>query len=207
MSELQEALTVAKKEKELLNDDLRAITHHRLQSETERLHLQEKVKELNTSLSDQEVSKAQLSTQLQSAEMKLQEQEGGKQMIERRLSTLIHEKVEMSSRLLQLEDDLKAAAKEKKIANDLCGSLEAEIAHMKCSLHKLRDDHSKLKDDYQGSAMQNSRLNAIITDQQRQKSELDHSLVESSKQNLELSRTVRELRETLATKERDQEQK
>ena len=200
---LQECLDMVKKEKEFLEDDLRLLTHSQLESDTERVCLQEKVKELNVSLSDEEVTKVQLSTQLQSVEMKLQEQEGDNQQIACHLSDLLSEKLEMSVRLRQLEGDLDAVTKEKHIVHDLCGSLEAEIDHQKKSLHDLRTEHAQLKGDFQETALQNSRLDAIIANQQRQKQELDQTLVTSSKHSVELMKTVRELKESMK-KEQDQ---
>ncbi len=207
ISNLQDALDLVKKGKDSLEQDFQSLTEDQLQTETERLQLREKVQELNLLLSDQEVSKAELSTQLQSTVMRLQEEEGSKQMIECRLSNLIRENLDMSARLRQLEGDLYAANNEKLIANELCGSLEAELAHMKSSLHELRDEHRLLQTDYQDTAMQSRRLDAIITDQKRQKMEVNHSLVESSRQNVELVRTVRELEKSLTTKGREHQQK
>lgn len=204
---LQESFDLVKKEKEILEDDLRVLTRNQLESDTKCIHLQEKVKELSVSLSDEEVSKAQLSTQLQSVEMKLQEQEGGNQQIECRLSDLLREKVEMSIRLRQLEGDLDTVTKEKNIVHNLCGTLEAEIDHLKKNLQELRTEHALLKGDFQETALQNSRLDAIIANQQRQKQELDQTLVTSSKHSIELMKTVRGLKESMTEKKKEQDQK
>ena len=177
------------------------------ESDAQKNQLQNRIKELEQSIADMELRQAQLSTIIQSVQMELQEQEGGNRKLESQLSDLVRQKQELTASLKRVQSDLDVARKEKQIANDLCSSLEGEIENLRKELYKLREDNQRLKSDLREANFQTHRLDVLVASQQRQKSELDHSLVESSKQNIDLIRSTRELKASMAEKEKEHQQK
>jgi chromosome segregation ATPase len=169
----------------------------------QREQLKDEIRKLKKSVTAGEMAQAQLATQIQSYEMQIQEREGGNQRLETQYSRLLEDKQALSLKLDQVEADLKSAQREKVIANELCESLEGELKHLKRDLEGSQKEKTKMENELKEATSHSVKLDALVLKQQRQKSELDQSLVVTAQQNTDLMKDVVEMKEVLGAKEQE----
>lgn len=199
-SELVQTLESVQKHKRLLEERVQLLTRNQLENESERM--KDEVKELKKTFSEGVATKAELSTHLQMVEMQLQEREGQAQQLKEQLLEVTWEKEALTAHLKSIDSSFEASRRDKKVTQDRCTALEKELHRLQGDLKKAREDNARLRNDVYEAQLQAERLDVLDSSQRKQKMDLDLSLASSPKQNVELMKSVREMQDTLAEKER-----
>lgn len=196
-----------KKEHDMLNSKLHILSHNQLESDTEKEQLKNKIMKLKGSISGDSVKHRELMSTVQGMEVQLKQNEHHNQEMENKIVSLVQAKEELFSHIKQVEEDLEDAIKGKQIANNLCSSLATEKDFLHHELCMIREENLQLRGELREANYQSQRLDVLMSTQQKQKSELDDSLITTSKRNVELMKSLREERSSAVECEKESKQK
>lgn len=196
-----------KKERKLLENKLLSLTNSQIEKDVEKEQLQVRIKKMESSLNSESVNQKELMSTIKSMEVQLCEKENHNEETEKRMVKLVQEKEALSFHIQQVEDSLKEALKGKQVANDLCSNLEAEKDFLHNELSVIREENLRLKGELREATYQSQRMDILMSTQQKQKTELDDSLIVTSKRNVELMKSLRDERTSAAEREKNSKDK
>ena len=201
--ELQIALAAGQKEKEALELELQRLSHTQRQNETLNRSWSERCMELEKKVSDEAITKSQLTTELQKMKTMAYHKEEGFSQLQAQIVNLKEEKLSLTSRLESLQTSLRATEKSKQVTQELCATLEKEIDRLKKQQKGYQKENAQLKQRLEEAKNNQKTLDNLLLSNQKQRASLDVTLASTTKEKSSLQQQVLDLQTSHETKDRD----
>ena len=201
--ELQIALAAGQKEKEALELELQRLSHTQRQNETLNRSWSERCMELEKKVSDEAITKSQLTTELQKMKTMAYHKEEGFSQLQSQIANLKEEKLSLTSRLESLQTSLRATEKSKQVTQELCATLEKEIDRLKKQQKGYQKENAQLKQRLEEAKNNQKTLDNLLLSNQKQRASLDVTLASTTKEKSSLQQQVLDLQASHETKDRD----
>ena len=202
-NELQMALVAGQKEKEALELELQRLSHTQHQNETLNRSWSERCMELEKKVSDEAITKSQLTTELQKMKMMAHHKEENFSQLQSHIANLKEEKLSLTSRIESLQASLKATEKSKQVTQELCATLEKEIDRLKKQQKTYQKENAQLKQRLEEAKNNQKTLDNLLLSNQKQRASLDVTLASTTKEKSSLQQQVIDLQASHEEKDRD----
>ena len=202
-NELQMALTAGQKEKEVLEMELQRLSHSQRHNESLNRSWSERCMELEKKVSDEAITKSQLTTELQKMKTMAYQKEEDFSHLQVQIANLKEEKMSLTSRLESLQVSLKAIEKSKQVTQELCTTLEKEIDRLKKQQRSYQKENAQLKQRLEEAKNNQKTLDNLLLSNQKQRASLDVTLASATKEKSSLQQQVLDLQASHKEKDRD----
>ena len=202
-NELQMALATGQKEKEALELELQRLSHTQRQNETLNRSWSERCMELEKKVSDEAITKSQLTTELQKMKTIAYHKEENFSQLQLQIANLKEEKLSLTSRIESLQASLKATEKSKQVTQELCVTLEKEIDRLKKQQKSYQKENAQLKQRLEEAKNNQKTLDNLLLSNQKQRASLDVTLASTTKEKSSLQQQVLDLQTSHKEKDRD----
>ena len=202
-NELQVALTAGQKKKEVLEMELQRLSHSQRHNESLNRSWSERCMELEKKVSDEAITKSQLTTELQKMKTMAYQKEEDFSHLQIQIANLKEEKMSLTSRLESLQVSLKAIEKSKLVTQELCTTLEKEIDRLKKQQRSYQKENAQLKQRLEEAKNNQKTLDNLLLSNQKQRASLDVTLASTTKEKSSLQQQVLDLQASHKEKDRD----
>ena len=159
--------------------------------------------ELEKKVSDEAITKNQLTAELQKMKTMAYHKEEDFAKLQSHITTLKEEKVSLTSRMEGLQASLKATEQSKQVTQELCTTLEKEIDRLKKQQKSYQKENAQLKQRLEEAKNNQKTLDNLLLSNQKQRASLDVTLASATKEKSTLQQQLLDLHASQEERDRD----